>query len=78
MELLLWQEQVDSNRHLVLAARTMIEEGDYEGTGEEDLSAVQWQSPSDFEGVMDEIEQFNRAMADRHIAVGEEEEGAWV
>jgi hypothetical protein len=34
MELLLWQEQVDSNRHLVLAARTMIEEGDYEGTGE--------------------------------------------
>jgi hypothetical protein len=50
------------------------------GEGLEDLSAVQWQSPSDFgeEGVMNDIEAFNKAMAENLHVVVDDQGGEWL
>lgn len=47
---------------------------------EEDLSQVKWESPSDHggaEGVMSEIEAFNKAMAESHMTVADDG-GEWL
>lgn len=46
--------------------------------GAEDLSGVQWQSPSDSGEVMDDIELFNQAMAANANMVIDGEGGEWL
>lgn len=47
--------------------------------GAEDLSGVQWQSPSDSEEVMDDIALFNQAMADNaNMVIDGDEGGEWL
>lgn len=46
--------------------------------GAEDLSEVQWESPSKNPEVFQEIEAFNRAMADSHMTVAADEGGEWL
>lgn len=86
LELLAFQEWVDKQNAdpSVLTLRRNLSEGAYDDpptttshSAEEDLSAVQWQSPSDNEGVMKEIEMFNQAMAaNAHVVV--DDEGGWI
>lgn len=77
LELLMYQERVDSTKEIRQIAESYVD-GD-EGDAEEDLSAVQWQSPSDTgaEEVMGEIEMFNQAMANNSQTVTHDG-GEWV
>jgi hypothetical protein len=73
-----WRERQDLNPDIV-EMRRGLSEGIYEDGGEEDLSAVQWQSPSDTsaEEVMGEIEMFNQAMRDKQVVVTDDG-GEWI
>jgi hypothetical protein len=80
----MYQEWFDTqdNSPLVQQVRQDLANGRYdEEAGDlEDLSAVQWQGPSDLGGetAMDEIEKFNAAMAANSHLVVTDDGGEWI
>lgn len=85
LELLMYQEWLDTQNAngAILKMRQNLADGVYdnqeadEEVDAEDYEQVQWESPSDNEAVMKEIEMFNETMAaNAHVVV--DDGGEWI
>ena len=88
LELLMFSENMAQLNQIAAPARKYYQDHPEEAltdlvdddiVGAEDLSGVQWQSPSDSEEVMDDIALFNKAMAENtSMVIDEDEGGEWL
>lgn len=73
-----WLKEQQRRTPLVLAPQTPQYVDDDIVEGAEDLSEVKWESPTNNQDVLSEIEAFNRAMANSHMTVAADEGGEWL